>query len=209
MRHPHAVPAMHHRRCTIHRDMMTMIETKTTTSEMTKSEMNKTNETKHEASGCARELHELRAPRTANPRDQETESRTKNPSTTGRSCAHPFLQEPGVADLGTRGREGDAEEGAHLGARRGEGDHRADEFAGGGGAVHHEHQEPVCRSRRAHGRGGGHGGYWLLRPDERVARGRHRLRRQHRRQDERVRACPPQVVPAQLDNVHVPGALAE
>ena len=65
-------------------------------------ETSKASETKHEASRCARKPHELRAPRTANPRDQETESRTKNPSTTGRSCAHPFLQEPGVADLGAR-----------------------------------------------------------------------------------------------------------
>ena len=31
----------------------------------------KASETKHEASGCACEPHELRAPRTANPRDQE------------------------------------------------------------------------------------------------------------------------------------------
>ena len=59
---------------------------------------------------------------------------TNNTSTTGRSCAHPFLQEPGVADLGARGREGNVGQGAHLGARRGEGDHRADEFAGRGGA---------------------------------------------------------------------------
>ena len=51
-------------------------------------ETSKASETKHEASGCACEPHELRAPRTANPRDQATESRTKNPSTTGRSCAH-------------------------------------------------------------------------------------------------------------------------
>ena len=69
MRHPHAVPVMHHRRCTIHRDMMTMIETKTTTSEMTKSEMNKTNETKHEASGGACGHHELRT------RDREPKRR--------------------------------------------------------------------------------------------------------------------------------------
>ena len=44
-------------------------------------ETSKASETKHEASGCACEPHELPAPRTANPRDRETESRTKNPST--------------------------------------------------------------------------------------------------------------------------------
>ena len=43
-----------------------------TTSEMTTSETSKASETKHEASGCACELHELPAPRTANPRDQAT-----------------------------------------------------------------------------------------------------------------------------------------
>ena len=48
---------------------MTMIETKTTTSEMTKSEMDKTNETKHEASGCACGPHELRT------RDREPKRR--------------------------------------------------------------------------------------------------------------------------------------
>ena len=56
---------------TVRSDMMTMIETKTTTSEMTKSEMNKTNETKHEASGCACGPHELRT-RDREPKNCET-----------------------------------------------------------------------------------------------------------------------------------------
>ena len=94
-----------------------------TTSEMTKSETNKTSETKHETSGCACEPHELRAPRTANTRDQEPKSRTKNTQVplTARVLTS-FRQVPGVADLGARGREGDAGEEADLGARRGEGD---------------------------------------------------------------------------------------
>ena len=94
-----------------------------TTSEMTTSETSQTSEKKHEASGCACEPHELRAPRTANPRDQETESRTKNTQVplTARVLTS-FRQVPGVADLGARGREGDAGEEADLGARRGEGD---------------------------------------------------------------------------------------
>ena len=184
MRHPHAVPAIHHRLIVCCTSRYVCICRHKTTSEMTTSEMttnetsktsekkyqtsgcacgpkncetkrpsaqapdpkslrrtqtrqelchllrytdemretSKASETKHEASRCARKPHELRAPRTANPRDQETESRTKNPSTIGRSCAHPFLQEPGVADLGARQREGDAGDEADLGARRGEGD---------------------------------------------------------------------------------------
>ena len=88
----------------------------------------KASETKHEASGCACEPHELRAPRTANTRDQETESRTKNTQVplTARVLTS-FRQVPGVADLGARRREGDAGEEASRRRRcrkkpRGEGD---------------------------------------------------------------------------------------
>ena len=41
-----------------------------TTNEMTTSETSKTSEKKYQTSGCACETHELRATRTANPRDQ-------------------------------------------------------------------------------------------------------------------------------------------
>ena len=91
----------------------------TTMSEMSKaSEITTTSEKHIETSGC------VCTPRkTANPRDQETESRTKNTQVplTARVLTS-FRQVPGVADLGARGREGDAGEEADLGARRGEGD---------------------------------------------------------------------------------------
>ena len=59
--------------------MMTMIETKTTTSEMTKSETNKASETKHEASGWAREPQDPQAHETKRPRDQELIPRAPMP----------------------------------------------------------------------------------------------------------------------------------
>ena len=70
---------MHYRRCTVRRDMMTMIETKTTTSEMTKSETNKASETKHEASGWAREPQDPQAHEIKRPRDQELIPRAPMP----------------------------------------------------------------------------------------------------------------------------------
>ena len=56
-----------------------MIETKTTTSEMTKSETNKASETKHEASGWAREPQDPQAHEIKRPRDQELIPRAPMP----------------------------------------------------------------------------------------------------------------------------------